>query len=965
MATLQSEQDYRSQFLVDRYHERDSDTWEDLHDAAERTSRLVQKLARTLVDENDRIGDDELTALYRMCQHSGTVPVQTKQETIKELGLRSEAVDELVELLDDTVGSVGGRQYTLYVGGQDEEYPEVETTLRDQLRVLLDDDADTEDYLVAAQEITELDYFEVRSGRMSPILHYLVPELFPVINTQSMEGMQQYFGRDIDVSLENYLEERQKYQDVRDSYDFHAHFRDLDWFFVWAGEDDTTWTQATREGIDRNVWQIQPGEIDAGYPESLWPIWREHGVISVGWDIGPTEELNDDLGPQSKAFARQMNSGDIVVAKHGHHDLLGIGVLQPDGYRYVPDTDEEIHIEGNDSVDNHPCLRSVDWLFTVDLDDRIDTSGWDMRKRFVTAAVTEYNCYNELRYKLVDRYNESVLPALETVEQRSIRLAGGSDAPAGYRDSYTLPVYKFLSNDETREECFSRPLFGGNSMPEVEEGDTLILYDFDQKMVYGPFKADADLQENYDEEAWSNASRDFTDQVPVKWTQSDLHRLSVDGPPAGGTTNEIWGEEAEQILQQLRTEGTPIRINEDGSVEERPEEVEEETADSFTEALESAIDPNQPAPYHRAIAHLVAGKNVVFYGPPGSGKTRLADRLTENFCAEQALETANAEWTRYDIVGGPAPAEDGDGFEAKQGIFTAAAAACQKHLQRDSQPVWLIIDELNRANLDQAFGEVFTQLDLDYRGEEHALPIDDVQVPLAFRLIATMNTSDQAQLFSLGYAFRRRFAFVHVPSLLQSEDTEPVEIPSVDSTDLVTPGIDKQRVRSIVEDGVQNAFELTSSLEGDTPLGLPQLVSRLEAEDSLPDRPTVEFALERDPLQADEVDSLDVLLYLSWLANNLELVELGQGLLIDAAKYLTTQAVIDQSLTWANVDQAVRAYLLPQFDSLMPELRKSEVSATDSDLEANLETYIEELESLNLTESARALRQAQETKRVI
>jgi MoxR-like ATPase len=95
------------------------------------------------------------------------------------------------------------------------------------------------------------------------------------------------------------------------------------------------------------------------------------------------------------------------------------------------------------------------------------------------------------------------------------------------------------------------------------------------------------------------------------------------------------------------------------------------------------------------------------------------------------------------------------------------------------QGYWVVVDELNRADLDKAFGEMFTLLS----GKRATLPFKDkenrrfvilppgeaadveehpVRLQQDWRMIGTMNTFDKASLFQLSFAFMRRFAFVDV-----------------------------------------------------------------------------------------------------------------------------------------------------------------------------------------------------------
>ena len=79
-----------------------------------------------------------------------------------------------------------------------------------------------------------------------------------------------------------------------------------------------------------------------------------------------------------------------------------------------------------------------------------------------------------------------------------------------------------------------------------------------------------------------------------------------------------------------------------------------------------------------------------------------------------------------------------------------------------------MIDEINRANVDLAFGKFFTLLEpVHRRGEDLEIPGAEggdgyrVEVPYSFRVLATMNSYDRALLFKLGYALTRRFAVVN------------------------------------------------------------------------------------------------------------------------------------------------------------------------------------------------------------
>jgi hypothetical protein len=151
------------------------------------------------------------------------------------------------------------------------------------------------------------------------------------------------------------------------------------------------------------------------------------------------------------------------------------------------------------------------------------------------------------------------------------------------------------------------------------------------------------------------------------------------------------------------------------------------------------------------LASLIAGKNLLLVGPPGSGKTSYIRDLLEGLGIDYVLRTGNPEWTAFDVVGG---------FDLqgrwRDGFITAAI----RRSLESKRPVWVVIDELNRANLDLALGEYFTFLDVEHRKKPFKAGDEELRVPYSFRILATMNSFDRSLLQKLGFALRRRFTVV-------------------------------------------------------------------------------------------------------------------------------------------------------------------------------------------------------------
>jgi MoxR-like ATPase len=178
---------------------------------------------------------------------------------------------------------------------------------------------------------------------------------------------------------------------------------------------------------------------------------------------------------------------------------------------------------------------------------------------------------------------------------------------------------------------------------------------------------------------------------------------------------------------------------------------------------ETAVDEAKACEWMERLEHK---RQIVFHGPPGSGKTWVAKRLARLWAGDDGqIETVQFHpgYTYEDFFAGPALTFSSGGALRYEVLPGALLEFCDVARENPAGRFVMIVDEINRADLSRTLGELMHAL--EYRDQPVRLangPGDGYfSMPSNVYLIGTMNSADRS-IAIVDHALRRRFAFIQL-----------------------------------------------------------------------------------------------------------------------------------------------------------------------------------------------------------
>ncbi|MEZ4708653.1 MAG: AAA family ATPase [Caldilineaceae bacterium] len=637
----------------------------------------------------------------------------------------------------------------------------------------------------------------LQSGALTPILNALRPDAFLLLSSRVRQALNYFSGHTYTAALTDY---------ARANAALHALIAELvnelpvalnsappsdafDLFCHWLITERQFSLREPRH------WAVAVGDDDW-----VWEEWRTGCFVALGWDeLGDLSDIDrtefqrrrDSLAAQhahwSKRgadqawrFARQLHEGDRVLVQRGDV-LLGMGTISGP-YYYAADVplSHRFPVEWDDLTPRQ--IMGADWRKALHLLEQAEF------ERVLNASALTADELAQLQQPAADAatspnapsYLKFMAPIVDVLQSMGGggRSAQVMEAVLAHANLPGSELNRLSANGISRVK---NQIYRARRAL-IETG----LMTAGQRGVWALTAAGAEAQLNRESAQQLLENLNYRQRLEESLEAESPHirRLTESSAEYDATTHETlippperpsgpnklgaWDVEGEPVAGELMEENAAfdkLRPRED--VPPRDMSQPQTPTEPYTLAQVASATYLDEEIAARWVQIVRRKGQAIFYGPPGAGKTFVAEQIARHLSSGAVdgprdgfyeLVQFHAAYAYEDFVQGlrPRPAADGGlTYELVSGRFLDF---CRRARQRSGLCV-LIIDEINRANLSRVFGELMYLLEYRDQAIHLAGGGEPFRIPGNVLILATMNTADRS-IALVDHALRRRFAFI-------------------------------------------------------------------------------------------------------------------------------------------------------------------------------------------------------------
>ena len=519
--------------------------------------------------------------------------------------------------------------------------------------------------------------------------------------------------------------------------------------FTATKEEYQLLSDMANEKSSINYWVYAPGE-----QADMWEEFYNKGIMGLGWDnLGDltkykskdaiatklirinksaTNENNNAISNYS--FANDMNIGDIVFAKKGRRELIGYGIVKSDYYF-------------DERRNSYKSCRKVEWL---------KKGNWDIDFALALKTLTiitkyksdnpDFNYYYEMLLAIINGSNKTGV-----LQNKNTALNTILYGPPGTGKTYTT-IEKAISiaNPEFNLDQ-ERSIIKSEYERLVKEGQ-IVFTTFHQSMSYEdfvegikPIEPDKDgdpviyrVENGIFKHLCIEASYEIVKTSNSKLSEKVLDMSYFYDKFVESVEEKLLKGEVVKIKTKQGLEILIESVNENGNIYLKP----------FNGAGTYIVSKKRALKLQSEINNLNEISNFTRY-VNGNNPTYLWAVL--NAIDQFRGNTTTNSKSRI------------QSFEDKKEAVLSLSNV--DYSNTNGKSFVLIIDEINRGNVSQIFGELIALLEEDKRlGKSEALEVilpyskTKFGVPPNLYILGTMNTADRS-VEALDTALRRRFVF--------------------------------------------------------------------------------------------------------------------------------------------------------------------------------------------------------------